>query len=172
MSVHREIERKFLIRYPDTALLEAQPGREIWEIVQTYLTDGEDGCTRRVRQVICEGQTTWFRAFKHRLSSLSTMEDECEISAEAYKALFAQRDPWRESIRKTRYRIPYRGHVVEIDLYPFWRDRAIMEIELEDEAEQADIPDYIDIVWDVTGDGAYKNSQLARHIPMEDLPTP
>ncbi len=41
-----EIERKYLIRYPDLAWLEAraEPSR----IIQTYLLNGE-GCTERVR---------------------------------------------------------------------------------------------------------------------------
>ena len=43
-----EIERKFLIEYPDPAWLEQQPGSHRVEIVQTYLlSDGSS--TRRLR---------------------------------------------------------------------------------------------------------------------------
>ena len=65
--------------------------------------------------------------------------------------------------------MPYAGHVLEFDVYPFWPDRAIMEIELAGEDEAAEIPDYVRIIRDVTGEKAYKNKQLAKRIPMEDI---
>ena len=38
MGKHYEIERKYLIQYPDAALLASQPGAVKWEIEQVYLT--------------------------------------------------------------------------------------------------------------------------------------
>ena len=66
--------------------------------------------------------------------------------------------------------MPYAGHVLEFDVYPFWTDRAILEIELRSEDETAAIPDYVDIIRDVSGEKAYKNKQLAKNIPMEEIP--
>ena len=58
MSVgkHYEIERKYLIRYPDVALLRAQKGVEEWEITQIYLTVSGPGETRRIRQIVSGGE--------------------------------------------------------------------------------------------------------------------
>ena len=53
---HCEIERKYLIRYPDIKTLQAQKGVEQWEIVQIYLTVSGPGETRRIRQVVCGGE--------------------------------------------------------------------------------------------------------------------
>ena len=65
--------------------------------------------------------------------------------------------------------MPYAGHVLEFDIYPFWRDRAVMEIELEAEDEAALIPDYVRVIRDVSGEKAYKNRQLAKRVPMEEI---
>ncbi|MBQ6373453.1 MAG: hypothetical protein IJJ45_03100 [Clostridia bacterium] len=166
---HCEIERKYLIRYPDTRLLSEQPGCEIWDIVQTYLTDGEGGQTRRVRQVTTGGRVTYHRTFKRRLSALSAEEDEGRIDLATYAAYVLQRDTSRTPIVKTRYRVPYHGHVLEFDIYPFWCDRAIMEIELQSEDETPDIPEWVGIIRDVTSEKAYKNRQLAKRVPMEEI---
>ena len=164
-----EIERKYLIRFPDTDLLERQPGCERWDITQTYLTDGEDRQTRRVRKMLVNGETRYIRTFKRRVSALSSAEDEAMISQEEYEGLLKQRDKSRSPVLKTRYRIPYGGHIIEIDVYPFWKDRAIAEVELASEDEVAALPDYIQVIRDVSGEKAYKNRQLARRVPMEDI---
>ena len=77
-----EIERKYLIRRPEEARLAAMPGAEIWDLVQTYLTDGADGSTRRVRSVRTDGKTHYTHTVKHRVTVLSCEEMEEEISRE------------------------------------------------------------------------------------------
>lgn len=166
---HCEIERKYLIAYPDIAHLTAQPGCEVWEITQVYLNDGPEGQTRRIRRVLTGGRESFYRTFKRRLTALSAEEDEDEISAETYAGYAMERDLSRAPIVKTRYRVPHAGHVLEFDVYPFWKDRAIMEIELEREDEAADIPDYVRVLRDVTGEKAYKNKQLAKRVPMDPV---
>ena len=166
---HFEIERKYLIRYPDIALLQAQKGVEQWEITQIYLTVSGPGETRRIRQVVSGGEIKYYKTFKRRLSDLSCEEDEGEIDQLEYIRLSKEVQPGCKPLGKTRYRIPYEGHVLEFDLYPFWTDRAILEIELEREDEVPQIPEWVAILRDVTGDRAYKNRLLAMRVPMEEI---
>ena len=58
---------------------------------------------------------------------------------------------------------------MEFDIYPFWNDRAILEIELEREDEGAAIPDYVQIIRDVSADPAYKNRSLAENVVYETI---
>ena len=164
-----EIERKYLIRMPDGERLAAMRGAEIWDIVQTYLTDGADGCTRRVRSVRTGGETRYTHTVKRRITPLSCEEMEEEISREAYERLRAAADPALNSIEKRRYRIPYAGQLLEIDLYSFWRDRATLEVELRREDQAVELPDWIELIREVTGERAYKNRYLAEAIPMEEI---
>ncbi|MBQ3425418.1 MAG: hypothetical protein IJH38_09495 [Clostridia bacterium] len=166
---HCEIERKYLIRFPDIQTLKAQKGVEQWEIVQIYLTVPGPGETRRIRQVVCGGEIRYYKTFKKRLSDLSNMEDEGEIDQLEYIRLSKEVQPGCRPLGKTRYRIPYQGHMLEFDIYPFWQDRAILEIELERENEGAAIPDYVHIIRDVSADPAYKNRALAENVVMEEI---
>ena len=166
MGKHYEIERKYLIRYPDEALLASQPGAVKWEIEQVYLTS-EPGETRRVRRVQVNGETHCYKTFKRRVTGMTAQEDEGEIDEAAYEALLSEADPIRRAILKTRYRIPWQGFLLEFDLYPFWKKQAVLEIELESEWQTPAIPDWVSVIRDVSSDFAYKNSQLAFTIPAE-----
>ena len=169
MPVQIETERKYLIHMPDEALIAALDGCEIWDIEQIYLQDGPAGETRRVRCVLSEGKRKYFRTEKKRVSALSSIEDEAEISKEAYEALKRQANPALSPISKRRYRVPYEGHLLEIDVYAFWQDRATLEIELTSEDIEAPQPDWLRIIRDVSGEIAYKNRCLAEKVPMEDI---
>lgn len=164
---HFEIERKFLIRYPDLAILEKEA--EATEIEQIYLLSPK-GISERVRKRGRNGRYVYTHTIKKRISDLRRAEDEREITEEEYKALLKNADPKRRVIRKTRYCLPYRGMMFEIDVFPFWDDRAFMEIELEDECQQAELPPMISVIREVTEDRRYTNSSLAREIPEEKLP--
>lgn len=165
-----EIERKYLIRMPDEAVLSAMPGCELWEIVQTYLRGCGHGYSNRVRRVRTNGVEKYIHTEKRRVNSLSAEESEGEISREEYLRLMQDADPGLRSIDKRRYRIPYAGQLLEIDIYSFWNDRATLEIELKDEEQQPVLPDWLQVVRELTGEAAYKNLMLARELPTEALP--
>lgn len=164
-----EIERKYLIRMPDEAALAAMPGCEKWEIVQTYLRDCGNGFTNRVRRVRTNGAEKYIHTQKRRVNALSCHESEGEVSRSEYDRLMQEADPALRSIDKKRYRVPYAGQLLEIDIYSFWTDRATLEIELESEAQQPVLPPWLELVREVTGEPAYKNLYLAREVPMEEL---
>ncbi len=94
---------------------------------------------------------------------MTRIEVEEQLSQEEYLALLREADPSKTPIIKTRYCIPYDGHVVEIDIYPFWTDKAIAEIELERENEAYSLPEQIHVIADVSGDERYSNYSLARN---------
>lgn len=168
MSVPIETERKYLIKYPDTSFLESLPGVKTKHIVQTYLLSPE-GVTSRVRKMTVDGNITYIKTEKRRINTLSCFEDEHEITEQEHNKLICQADPARCPINKTRYAIPHNGHILEIDIYDFWQDRATLEIELESETQSFSIPDFIHIIKEVTDDPRYKNANLARHIVTENL---
>jgi CYTH domain-containing protein len=140
-----------------------------WEIVQIYLTVSGPGETRRIRQVVSGGEIKYYKTFKKHLTELTNEEDEGEIDQLEYIHLCQEQQPGCKPLGKTRYRIPYQGHILEFDIYPFWTDRAILEIELEDEDEGAAIPDYVHIIRDVSADPAYKNRSLAENVIYEEI---
>ncbi len=168
-TVPLEIERKYLIRLPEEGLLDAIASRRDW-IEQTYLL-GEAGTTERVRSRRAPGGApVYTHTVKRRLSALSREEREAEIGEAEYLALLRRADPALECIRKTRWCVPWEGHTLEIDRFPFWTDRAILEIELRSEDEAAGLPDWLEVLREVTEDPRYTNRALAAAVPYEALP--
>lgn len=162
-----EIEYKFLIRMPDTEQL-MRLGAQESAIVQTYLLS-RDGQTERVRMRRYGDRTEYTHTRKERISPAVCREDEQSVSEEAYRELLGQADPRRNPIEKRRYCVPYEGYLYEIDVYPFWQDRAVMEVELEREDARFPIPPFVEVIRDVTADRRYKNSMLAVAVPQDPL---
>ena len=159
-----EIERKYLIAMPDEAVLQSADASEI---VQTYLVNPEKGATERVRARTSGGMEVYTHTVKRKLSAMSREEDEHEISAAEYAELLKRADTGRKPVHKTRYCLDYMGQLFEIDVYPFWTDRAIMEIELDSEEREVMLPPFIEVIKEVTGDGRYTNAAIAREVPAE-----
>ena len=166
-DTHFEIERRFLIRYPDLLWLEAAAYKT--EIIQTYLLSSEKGLTERVRKRGLDGEYTYTHTLKRRVSAIRRIESEESIDEARYLALLQRADPARRTIEKRRYCLHENGLVFEIDLFPFWSDRALMEVELCDERQPFVIPDQIHCLREVTDDRRYTNASLARRIPQENI---
>ena len=155
-----EIERKFLIEYPDIAWLQSLPNCSRIDIIQTYLTAPE-GEERRVRQRGHDGHYLFTMTTKRALTGMKRIEVEKRLTKDEYLAALMETDVTRRQIRKTRYCLTWGIQYFEIDVYPFWDDKAIVEIELSDENEPIDFPPQLHVIREVTDDPAYKNAELA-----------
>ena len=162
-----ETERKFVIVRPQESLLRAQDGYTVSRITQTYLLSPA-GVTDRVREIVESEAVRYIRTTKRRVSSMRALEEERELTLTEYGELLALADPARTPILKTRYALPYRGHTVEVDVFDAWQDRALAEIELESESEEALLPPVLKLLREVTDDPRYKNVNLAKNISFED----
>lgn len=155
-----EIERKFLIEYPNIKVLEGNQNCRKVEIIQTYLnSDASEEI--RVRQRGEDGNYIYFKTIKRKIDDIKRIEIESRLSKDEYLTLLMDADTSKKQIRKTRYCLTYDSQYFEIDVYPFWNDKAIIEIELSDESQEIKFPDYIKIIKEVTDDESYKNSSLA-----------
>jgi Uncharacterized protein conserved in bacteria len=156
-----EVERKFLIEYPDIELLEAMPNCRKVEIIQTYLRSSGDEEVR-VRQRGYDGNYLYYETRKKKISGLKRLEFERRLTVREYLSRLMDADPERRQIRKDRYCLADGNQYFEIDVYPFWNDKAILEIELSDPEEEIRFPSMLKIIREVTDDDSYKNASLAR----------
>ena len=156
-----EIERKFLIEYPDVARLERMSNCRKVDIIQTYLLSGSED-EIRVRQRGENGSYTYYQTTKRAVTGIKRVELERRLSQKEYLVLLMEADPALRPIRKTRYCLAWEEQYFEIDVYPFWQDRAILEIELSDENAPIRFPKELKVLREVTEDEEYKNASLAR----------
>lgn len=155
-----EIERKYLIEYPDLDWLSSLPSAQKVEIIQTYLISA-DGQETRVRQRGVDGHYLYSQTTKKQITPLKRVEVERRLSQEEYLQLLMNADPDKKPIRKDRYCLVYDNQYFEIDVYPFWKDKAILEIELQSEDQPVSLPDKLHVIEEVIWNDAYKNSSLA-----------
>ena len=159
-----EIERKYLIARPDLRLLEQKENCERVDIIQTYLKTADPDEEVRIRQRGSNGNYIYFMTRKKKSSSsgVARLEIEERLTQEEYVALMVQADPACRPIHKQRFCLSENGLYYEIDIYPEWKDKAIMEIELHSENQPAVFPEGIEVIREVTGDPAFSNHALAK----------
>lgn len=157
-----EIERKFLLaEAPDAATL---PAAKRFEIEQTYLVSANPDREVRVRRRSDEhGNATYYRTEKVRLSAAVREEVERIISAREYLRLLSQADPERKPIRKTRYCFAYAAQQFELDVYHDL-ELAVLEAELTDETDALELPPFVAVEREVTGEREFSNASLAERI--------
>lgn len=158
-----EIERKFLIEMPDVKYLESLPNCEKVQIVQTYLKSADDEEVR-IRQRGKDGVYTYSKTRKIDVGPMKRIEIETRLTSEEYISELFNADPTRGQIIKDRYLLSYNNQYFEIDVYPFWNDKAIAEIELTNEKQKIDIPNFLNVIEEVTDIEEYKNSEIAKTI--------
>ena len=157
-----EIERKYLIRYPNLKELEKQPNCQKVDIMQIYLQCEQDEEEVRIRQRGQDGNYIYFKTRKRRAGDGKRIEIEERLTQEDFLALMQQADPACRPIRKQRYCLSENGLYYEIDVYPEWKHQAIMEVELHDEHQEVIIPDCVKVIREVTNEEAFSNRSLAR----------
>lgn len=154
-----EIEKKFLIKMPDLKWIRENTNCQIAKISQTYLGFQKDGFGSRVRKMTIRGKTKYFYTAKKSLSDMTRIEIEKEISKDEYYEYLRKAKKDR-TLYKTRYIVYKNDLKYEIDIYPFWEETAILEIELENENQKYSIPEFVSVIGDVTGNRDYSNSSL------------
>ncbi|MBQ4487614.1 MAG: hypothetical protein II936_11500 [Oscillospiraceae bacterium] len=154
-----EIERKFLI-YKDDVLYEK--ASEKWDIVQTYLSEKTAGIQRRVRSITINGETHCTYTEKNFIKPMVREEHEREISRDEYERLLTEADGKKTPVVKTRLIIEYEKQHFETDIYPFSDEYCTIELEIAHEDTEIDMPPFVRVIKEVTGDSRYSNAELAR----------
>lgn len=151
-----EIERKFLIEKPDEKELLKYPFCDSVDIGQAYVNKG--GARFRVRKRGKGGEFVYIKTQKTDITPLKRTEKESRITESDYMETIRG----QKLLYKRRYLLLYKSKYFELDIFPFWQDKALLEIELKSETEAFEIPPFLKVIKEVTEDKAYRNSVLAR----------
>ena len=161
-----EIERKYIIKKPDALDMASCEGYSSSEIVQIYLTSPA-GVTHRIRSRRYADGIRYYETTKIRIDKMSSHEYEREIEKREFDGLAERIADGSRPIIKTRHTFDYLGQTFEVDVYPEWKNTAVMETELLSREATATFPDFIRVVAEVTGDKRYSNAQMSRSFPEE-----
>ena len=150
-QLHREIERKFLVRQMPDGLAQF-PHADIW---QGYLVTAPGGMQVRMRKA----GDTYSLTYKRGRGN-TREEREIELTREQFDILWPATEGRR--LTKTRYDVPLADRVVEIDVYTGKHEGLVVaEVEFpnEESAREFRVPDWLGE--DVSRDPRYSNQLLA-----------
>ena len=155
-----KMERKFLIRKPDIEKINGFHNVKKVEIEQTYtkISDNEE---IRIRRRGVDGDYIYYMAKMEKLAPNKRVEIEKRLSKHEYDNMLLGSDE-SAKISKDRYYVMYDDRNYEIDIYPFMKDEAIMEIKVNSENEEVKIPEGIEVIKEITGDKEYMSASLAK----------
>lgn len=150
-----EIERKFLIEEPDFSKFPI-PVVAI-DILQYYLKDGS-----RVRVRSQAGSSVYFLTKKQEIRPGVRNEIERKISAQEFANFLLDLDPNSVPIKKKRFCFVWKEQYFELDLISEPRILSLLEIELTEEQQEIQLPDFIKPIRDVTDERSFSNREIAR----------
>ena len=153
-------KRKYLIEMPDLDEFSRRYSAVSLDMMQTYLSPTTPGVERRIRQQTSGGEYLYFYTEKHLMADGTKWDTEKPISEKQYIRYLMEGDSSLHSVRKVKHRFIHDGRRMEIDVYPFSTDRAVLFVYAG--GAEAALPPELKVLREVTGDPAYKNRQLAR----------
>lgn len=155
-----EIERKYLVEYPDVAWLESVPACRRVEIEQHYLVSDE-GYEIRIRRSGTHHDCSYTLTEKRIQDGKKYLVRRQHLTKREYKNLLTQADRNKLPIKKTRYCLMYDQQYFEIDLYPQWDDKALVKIKPLSEEDEVRFPPQLKVIREVTTEDEYRNSVMA-----------
>ena len=151
-------KKKYLVAMPDCASLEKLLGAAPAEMMQTYLVPVRQDTERRIRQQKTGSGYLYFYTEKRIAPDGTRWVTEKPISEKEYVAYLMEADVSLHSVIKQKYSFTYEKRRMELDVYPFCSDKAIL---FAYGADSGRLPPEIKILKDVTGEAEYKNRALA-----------
>lgn len=167
-NVPLEIERKYLVKMPDINIIKAQKDYRDYEMTQMYLINRDEYAGVRIRKSICNGEVICKKTMKRDITPIKRIEIEEDITPEEFEALSLNRDPEYMPVHKHRHSFSYKNQIIELDIYDFWQDRATVEVEMENENQKVELPEFIEVIKEVTEDLRYRNRSLAKCVIYEE----
>lgn len=165
---HLEIERKFLIEYPNTEFLDNMKTCRKTPITQAYLTTPDEG-NFRIRKRGSGDNAVYIKTVKIKISDIKRIEIESYISKKEYYDYLEQKQYVTGIISKDRYCIVYDSTYYELDVYPFWIDKATLEVELLSEEQPYKLPPFVKVIREVTFEREYRNLALAQKYGRQNM---
>ena len=160
-----EIERKFLVKaFPP--LDEFPVSFKALGIEQRFLPSPE-GTVERIRSVLDltdeETNTVFFHTVKKHIEGGVNEEDEREITWKEYTQLYGETA--FQPIIKQRIVFDWQGHTFELDIFTNPPGmKPMLEVELESLDEDVQMPPFVIVEREVTGEKDYSNYRIAQGV--------
>ena len=150
------VEKKYLISMPDVEqLMKNKQCRKV-HVKQHYIIDE----TRQEKEKIVLRREN-NKNFYYKVVKKNKVKYSNSITADKYINKLEDENKKFYHIHKDRYYYIFDSRCIKIDVFPFWKDKAILEVDVLNDRENIKFPKFVHIIEDVTDNEAYKNYYLA-----------
>lgn len=151
-------QRKFLVENLDIESLKAAASKV--DITQDYLNSSDD-FEYRLRKMDQNGNSSYhFTVLKKYENGKREIIREENVSKEEYEKLLLSKSADLETIKKTRYSFVHNKQYFKLDI--FEDGLMLLEVNLTKENPNLTIPEFVNVLDDVTNNSEYKNVNIAR----------
>jgi CYTH domain-containing protein len=183
IDVKSTYEKKYLIEMIDLDMLKHKYSTEIIYVERTYLRQTSEGIERVIKHTSdidtgtssptspttatgeSKSNTKSDRYYYiENCSDIDIYKDDIEkqISLKDYNRLKQEKKEGTHSLKRKRVKFIYNGTYFEIDIYPFWDNKAILKLERSSENnDNITLPKEIKVLEDITNNTEYKQKNLA-----------
>ncbi|KAL9981196.1 hypothetical protein ACROYT_G009867 [Oculina patagonica] len=158
------IKRKFLISsLPD---VEVFPVFQDFDVVHDYLSTSNPKKQARLRRRGQNGRYTFMRTLREERANGKVVEVRTNLSERDYEILYSQLDQTRQSVYKTRRAFLWKNQYFQMDIYnepchPRCKGLILLETYTTKVGDALELPDFLDIAKEVTGDPFYSMFHLS-----------
>ena len=160
-----EYHKKLLVKIPDINKLKYN--KKI-TIIQNYLYSDDDNIEKRIRQRRDGESSSFYYTEKNKVKENDNgrLKSERKIDEREYILLLSQVNPEYHQITKDRYCFIYNNQYMSLDIFNFDKEQALLEVSFEKRDTNIEIPNFIEIIKDVTFDNNYKNVEISKNLSL------
>ena len=159
-----EAYKKYLVAMPDLERLKAELNFSKVDMSRIYLLNEENENERSILQRGHFGDYAFYYTEKRHFKGFDRIEVERRLTKNEYVSLIGQADTRLKQINKTRYCFVWNNKYYELDVFGFWNDKAILKVQLTDRDSMVEIPEFLQVIKDVSNDMSYTNYSLAQNV--------
>ena len=150
------VEKKYLINMPDVEqLIKHKQCRKV-HVKQHYIIDETK---KEKEKIVLRRENN--KNFYYKVVKKNNVKYSNSITADEYINKLENENNKFYHIYKDRYYYIFDSRCIKIDVFPFWKDKAILEVDILNDRENIRFPKFINIIEDVTKNESYKNYYLA-----------
>lgn len=150
------VEKKYLIKMPDVnQLIKNKHCRKV-HVKQHYLIDETK---KEQEKIVLRREKN--KNFYYKVNKKNNVKYSQAIKADDYINKLEDENNKFYHIYKDRYYYIYDSRCIKIDIFPFWKDKAILEVDILNDRESIKFPKFIEVLEEVTTIDSYKNYYLA-----------
>ena len=150
------VEKKYLIKMPDiNQLIKNKQCRKV-HVKQHYIIDETK---QEKEKIVLRRENN--KNFYYKVNKKDNVKYSKSINADQYINKLEDENNKFYHIYKDRYYYIYDSRCIKIDVFPFWKDKAILEVDILNDRENIKFPKFIEVIEEVTDNEKYKNYYLA-----------